>query len=149
MTFAFGFPRPSGRAAKIVAMCAAAFAVTEEDLLGRSRLPRYVHPRFAMYALIRRHTNLSLLRMSWQLQRDHTSIMHGIERANELLTDPRFKRLYEALDKALSKLSAGEEFHSFGEKPVDNTPVSSAKDVCQRSIVHIRTISCGATDTVV
>ncbi|MDX1437833.1 MAG: helix-turn-helix domain-containing protein, partial [Anaerolineales bacterium] len=62
------------------------FEVSEESLLGRSRARKVALPRqIAMY-LLRKEAHISLPQIGEQLGgRDHTTIMHGCDKINDLL----------------------------------------------------------------
>src|SRR5690606_6702512 len=71
---------------QIVAAVAAHYGVTVEAMKGRSRSKEIVAPRqMAMY-LLRDETGASLTEIGAQLGgRDHTTVMHGIEKIEQLL----------------------------------------------------------------
>ena len=78
----------------IAAMVADYYGLTEEDLVGKSRSRRIARPRqFVMY-LAREETGASLPQIGRALgDRDHTTIMYGCEKIEDLLeTDPSLRR---------------------------------------------------------
>ena len=74
-------PRGSVTAATIISAVASQYRVTVKDLEGKSRSREYVVPRQIAMFLLRELTDLSLVDIGDALGgRDHTTIMHGIEK---------------------------------------------------------------------
>ena len=73
-----------------------------EALLSQKRSQKYARPRFIIYYLSRNLTKLSLPAIGRAIDRDHTSVMHGIERAEYLLeNDQAFRALYRSIVEQL------------------------------------------------
>jgi chromosomal replication initiator protein len=71
----------------IVKRVAAAFRVSEKELLGESRLRSVLRPRqIAMY-LARELTGLSLPRIGAAFDRDHTTVLHACRKVEEEIAD--------------------------------------------------------------
>ena len=82
------------------------FEVTLAELIGRNRSAKIVLPRQVIMYVIREEVGASLQQIGRALERDHTTVMHGIERvASEMDKDPHLaqsvsslrNRLYEPL----------------------------------------------------
>jgi len=72
------------------------------QLLSDRRNPQVVHPRFAAWRLARDLTTCSYIMIGGRFQRDHTTIMHGIHRANDLLKESAdFKSKYRICESIL------------------------------------------------
>jgi len=78
------------------------------SLLGPSRCTVFVRTRWIAWMLTQKYLGTSLVDLGRMYNRDHTTIMHGIRRARELIAlgDTRFldlgmlqKRIRAALDK--------------------------------------------------
>lgn len=80
----------------IVADVARAFDVTPGEMVQHYRDRRLAYPRFAAYRLLR-DRGLTTPQIGRMLgKRDHSTIIHGLERAETLLrTDPEFAARYE------------------------------------------------------
>ena len=75
---------------------AEAFGVSVSALVSDRRSMDLAKPRFAAYAIYRDHTKFSLPRIARIFNRDHTTVMHGLKRVEELLAeDDVFKRRYQ------------------------------------------------------
>ena len=89
--------------ADIIDAVARAWGITMFSLLSAERPQRLARPRFAA-ALLLRGRDLSLTVIGRVLRRDHTSILHEIKRARELLAnDPEWAALYRAAEHALDQ----------------------------------------------
>lgn len=71
---------------KIIEVISAYYAVSKENLFGKSRRAEYVLPRqIAMY-LIKNLTGMPLIKLGEQLGgRDHTTVMHGLKKIEKSL----------------------------------------------------------------
>jgi chromosomal replication initiator protein len=56
------------------------YQVDEIDLLGPRRNKEFVHPRQVMMYLLRHELNYSFPKIGRELNKDHTTIMHGVEK---------------------------------------------------------------------
>lgn len=64
------------------------FGVNKSMLTGRGRARRLAIPRFAFYYAVRETTGLSLPTIGLAMGgRDHTSVMHGLNRASEFIRE--------------------------------------------------------------
>ena len=88
---------------QIMELVARTYALTREELSGRSRRRRIVQPRqFAMY-LCRRYTNASLKDIGRAFDRDHTSVIYAIEVVERRIVErPQLRYELEALAVRLS-----------------------------------------------
>ncbi len=84
-----GQPTSSGcDVSVILKRVAAAFGVTEKELLGTSRLRGVLRPRQVAMYLVRELTGLSLPRIGVAFDRDHTTVLHACRKvAGELEDD--------------------------------------------------------------
>ena len=83
---------------QIMELVARTYALTREEIRGRSRRRRVVQPRqFAMY-LCRRYTNASLKDIGRAFDRDHTSVIYAIEVVERRIVErPQLRYELEAL----------------------------------------------------
>ena len=64
------------------------------------------YARHLFWYLTSTHTKLSLMAMGKFLEKDHTSVIHGIRRIKERMeTEPGLKELVQELSEEISKLS--------------------------------------------
>lgn len=92
--------------AYIISVVSEHFNVTPEDLAGSKRNAKIVTPRqIAMY-LCRELTNISLKTIGKHLgKRDHTTVIHGIEKIEKALkTDPNLKNTVAIIKKKINPL---------------------------------------------
>ncbi len=90
-------------AAHILDTVATFYAVTVDDIVGRDRTKEIIMPRqMAMY-LVREETDASLPEIGQLLGgRDHTTVMHGCEKINNLIeTDDSFRRQFLSIRERL------------------------------------------------
>jgi chromosomal replication initiator protein len=81
-----GQPTSAGRdVPAIIKRVAAAFGVTERELLGASRLRGVLRPRQVAMYLVRELTGLSLPRIGAAFARDHTTVLHACRKVEEEL----------------------------------------------------------------
>jgi chromosomal replication initiator protein len=87
----------------IVAAVADHYRVTPADLRGRSRSKEIVGPRQVAMYLLREETTASLLEIGQELGgRDHTTVMHGIDKIDQQLqTDTALRAQLMAIREAL------------------------------------------------
>ena len=96
-----GDPRPL-RA--IQAAVCGLWGIKPQQLTGESRCMDFVYPRWAAMLFASERLAWSTPRIGRALgDRDHTTVMHGINRAKELLADRRqpFTELYRQLEESL------------------------------------------------
>ena len=99
----FGSRRPRGvELPAIMKRVAAAFGVTEKELLGISRLRRVLVPRQVAMYLARELSGLSLPRIGAAFGRDHTTVLHAFCKVNEALaSDERLAATVRQLRREL------------------------------------------------
>jgi chromosomal replication initiator protein len=86
----------------IIKRVAAAFGVTERELLGASRLRGVLRPRQVAMYLVRELTGLSLPRIGAAFARDHTTVLHACRKVEgELEGDAALARQVSDLRAAL------------------------------------------------
>lgn len=74
------------------------YGVSSDDILGKSRAAELIKPRFAVYYLLNKRLGLSHVEIGKIMQRDHTSVMAGIKRAEELIgSEPLFAMALNAI----------------------------------------------------
>lgn len=86
----------------IIRRVAAAFGISEQELLGTSRLRTFLRPRQAAMYLARELTGWSLPRIAAAFGRDHTTVLHACrkitaERQTDPALDARLRYLREEL----------------------------------------------------
>jgi hypothetical protein len=86
---------------KIIDAVSAHFAVPRMDLISARRDKYLSEARFAAYHLCREMTPFSYPQIGRAFRRDHTTVMNGIKRAAELMSDADFaKRVERARETA-------------------------------------------------
>jgi chromosomal replication initiator protein len=100
---AIGARRAKITRADVVAAVAEHFGVTLEALRGRSRAKEIVGPRQVAMYLLREETQSSLLEIGQELGgRDHTTVIHGIEKVeSQLQTDTALRSHVMAIREAI------------------------------------------------
>lgn len=85
------------------AVCVA-FGIDMSDLLSDRRARVYARPRQAAYLLCKRHTMASLPTIGKHFSdRDHTTVMYGIGRAEELIkSDKNFAEMTKNAERMIS-----------------------------------------------
>jgi chromosomal replication initiator protein len=79
---------------RIKELVAAQFRTTVRHLSGPQRYRRLVRARQVAMWLARNTTSHSLPEIGWAFERDHTTVMHGIEKVDEIMgNDPAFAAL--------------------------------------------------------
>jgi hypothetical protein len=74
---------PSITPAFIVRVVADHFGVSSEGIRCESKQPRFAHPRQIVYWLCRSYTRHSFPNIGRYLNRDHSTVMHGVRRIEE------------------------------------------------------------------
>ena len=96
------FP-PTTTLRKIRFSVGVAWDVSETELLSNRRSPAVVFPRFAGYHLSKKLTTHSFAVIGNSYHRDHTTIIHGVTRAEALLEEnPDFREKYNLCLSILS-----------------------------------------------
>ncbi|MDP9367939.1 MAG: chromosomal replication initiator protein DnaA [Chloroflexota bacterium] len=100
---AIGARRAKTTPAGVVDAVAAYYGVALKDLKGRGRTKEIVLPRQVAMYLVREETGASLVDIGRELgDRDHTTVMHGIEKIErELTTDTTLRSQLMAIREAL------------------------------------------------
>jgi chromosomal replication initiator protein len=84
--------------AQVIKRVAAAFAVTEKELMGASRLRKFMVPRQVAMYLARETCGLSLPRLGTAFGRDHTTVLHACRKVElEIGSDVQLAGLVEQL----------------------------------------------------
>jgi len=63
------------------------FEVPHREILSKIRVPSITRARMALYAAIYDACQTSYPEMAWRLQRDHTTLLHGVKRARQMAED--------------------------------------------------------------
>ena len=80
------------------------YNVKVSDIKGKSRKKDLVRPRHISMYLARDILDDSLVTISNAFERDHTTVMHGIDKVKDEMTlDPDFKDEIETLKKAITE----------------------------------------------
>jgi chromosomal replication initiator protein len=88
--------------ASIIAAVASRTGLTRNDIVSARRSPRHDTARQAVYLLARILTDLSLPQIGRAIgDRDHSTVHHGIGRAQARLGEPDFADLVAAAERAL------------------------------------------------
>lgn len=100
-------PRPLmvKSAVELIEAVAAAFNIDMWEILSRRKPTPTVRARFAAYLLLRERLAYGSIRIAKATRRkDHTTVLHGLKRAKELLaTDPAWAEAYRAAEHALDQ----------------------------------------------
>lgn len=76
--------------------------IARAELLSPARQAPVVRARQIAALLLRERTGQSYPRIARWLQRDHTTVLHGVRQARRLKdTDPAFRALYDACNRTL------------------------------------------------
>lgn len=70
---------------QVIKTIGAYYQVDEADLLGPRRNKEFVHPRQVMMYLLRHELSFSFPKIGRELAKDHTTIMHGVEKVEREL----------------------------------------------------------------
>jgi chromosomal replication initiator protein len=92
-------PAASGQdVAQVIKRVASAFAVTEKELTGASRLRKFMVPRRVAMYLARETCGLSLPRLGTAFGRDHTTVLHACRKVeSEIESDAELAGLVQHL----------------------------------------------------
>lgn len=91
----------------IIAACAESFGVTVADIVGQSRTKQIVLARQAAMYIIRARLNLSLNEIGFHFGgRDHTTVMHAIEKMLRLRAEDPLMR--STIDRLQERISSGQ-----------------------------------------
>jgi hypothetical protein len=92
----------------IIAIVCSLWNVTPGDLVGPRRARVLAVPRFAFAHLARTHCqHMSLPQIGLIIKRDHTTVLHGLRRAEQLIRDdPEFARRVKSAELALGAMAA-------------------------------------------
>lgn len=94
-----GAPPPTIPADKILEAVCATFGETRSDLISPQRRQKLCWARHAFWRLARRHTRMSLPALGRWLNKDHTSVMSGLRRAEKLIaTNLDWRAKYDAAE---------------------------------------------------
>jgi chromosomal replication initiator protein len=94
---------------RIKALVAAEFRTTVPHLSGPQRYRRLVRARQVAMWLARRTTEHSLPQIGWAFDRDHTTVLHGIEKVDEIMErDPSFAEIVWLLHLAVLEPKRGD-----------------------------------------
>lgn len=69
---------------RLLLLCAVEFGICPNDLRGEQKLKKLLPPRFAMCWMARR-AGYSLQQIGLVIQRDHTTVLHGMRRASDMM----------------------------------------------------------------
>lgn len=69
---------------RLMLLCAVEFGICPSDLRGNQKLKAMLPPRFAMCWIARR-AGYSLQQIGLVIQRDHTTVLHGMRRASDMM----------------------------------------------------------------
>lgn len=84
---------------KIIEIVCDYFNLTHEALKGKCRSKELVHARHVIFYFIRRHTSMTLKSTGQLFNRDHTTVIHGLENLNDIMdTEPVVKSEVEHLE---------------------------------------------------
>jgi|SRR6478752_2867138 len=74
------------------------FSMNEQQLKGSCRDKELVHARHLIFYFLRKYTSISLKRAGQLFNRDHTTVIHGLDKLSDLMdTEPEVKAEVEML----------------------------------------------------
>jgi chromosomal replication initiation ATPase DnaA len=79
------------------------YGVSCADLLSESRIREHTFPRFVVMWFCRVHTTMTFPEIGRALNRDHTSVINGVQRITGYLEDAEFADLLDALSEHVAK----------------------------------------------
>lgn len=83
---------------KIIKTVCDHFDLNADGLKGRCRGKELVHARYVIFYLIRKHTSMTLKAAGLLFNRDHTTVIHGIEHLGNIMdTEPNVRDEVEML----------------------------------------------------
>lgn len=92
-------------AKRIIRLCAEEFDVHPDEMVGARRHRNIAYARFAAWDLLRRHTKLSYPSIGQKFgNRDHSTVMGGVDRSADLLADPDETWYTEAFRRVQKRL---------------------------------------------
>lgn len=104
------FTNLSVNLADYIDVCAFAFDVDRDSMLGRDRHHECVLARHAFSKIVRDRTTLTLDAIGKYLNRDHSTVKHSYKQAEDLLeTYPYFRDRYKTCIGLLNKLEVVKE----------------------------------------
>lgn len=110
------------------------FGVPYDDMYGPIRLREYVYARFASYYVMRERDELSYLQIGRRFSKDHSTIIHGCRRADDLLRRDADFAAFVVAQMSLPKHSAAASIlqspYTPWEKPKAPAPVMWTLPVC-------------------
>lgn len=90
------------RFTRAVAACAEVFGIPPTMLVSPSRLSALMPARFALYAACYETTGAGYQGVGFFVQRNHTTVMYGVEKAHEYAKDdPEYWAAYTHICEAL------------------------------------------------
>lgn len=89
---------------RVLAAAAEDFGVTTDDLLSKSRTQPLIRYRQVTYAAVKRFCQLSYSSTARVFGRDHSSVMHSIDRVE---TDPELSAMFILLAERLLREGVG------------------------------------------
>ena len=104
-------------ASQIKAMVAEATGITVADIMGPSRKAKFFIPRYMCIRLMRRR-GWSTTKIGWIMNRDHSSIVNALKRA---------EALWGPIDAPTSPASVGTAVLTQGERAEPQTPRPGAR----------------------
>lgn len=77
---------------KIIRIVVEFTGITVDQMIGNGKNAHVSDSRFIMWRMLRRFTKLTLMDIGQMFRRDHTSIMYGVQRCEDLIsTEPSFR----------------------------------------------------------
>jgi hypothetical protein len=96
-------------ASAIATICAECWGIDRTRVMMPGRERRCVRPRQAAFKLLYERSGVSYVQIGKYFGRDHTTVMHGHQKATDLiLTDLNFRQRYEQASELLDKAIRGE-----------------------------------------
>jgi len=83
--------------AQIIDLSLSFFELTQEEIMIRNRKHEYVKARYVIYYLLKKYTSLGVTRIGQMFQRDHTTVIHGLNELKDMMITDKDIRLKVAL----------------------------------------------------
>ena len=104
-------------ASDVVNAVCAVWGVTKAGLFSGSRLRKFAYARFCAFNICRQITDLSYPQIANVFGRDHTTVMSGAHRANDLLgVDAEFSDKYDKTLECIAAFQDGQDYSPWYEK---------------------------------
>jgi chromosomal replication initiator protein len=90
---------------KIIEIVCNHYDLQFEALATKCRIKEHVHARHVIFYFLKKHTKMTLKTMGEMFNRDHTTVIHGVEKLHDIIeTEPEVKADIELLQAAIIEM---------------------------------------------